>query len=138
MNVKQTKFFPPYHGKGKTNLTYFQGKSGVYLIKERGSRQFLYIGYSGSDLYKTITRHFQSWSDRNQIRVTYKQTDDLVIRVILTTPSRAAKLERYLIIQYQPTDNPRIPLLIEETPEEKKEREQYMARVEYDRANMPF
>jgi hypothetical protein len=99
----KTKFFPPYASEGKTNLSFCSGKSGVYIIKK--GTQIVYIGYSESNLYKTITRHFQSWKDSSQVRVTYPQIG-VTIRVVITTPARAAALERALIVKHRPADNP--------------------------------
>jgi hypothetical protein len=104
--MKQTKFFKPYAKPGKTNLKFTDGKSGVYLIKRQGTTKPIYIGMSSSNLYKTITRHFQAWPDPSQVRVTYSQKSDIAIRVILTTPKQAERLERYLIQKYKPADNP--------------------------------
>lgn len=79
-------------------------QTGVYIIKEAG--QIVYIGYSSSDLHKTFTRHFQSWQDR-QHRTTYgnRNSSKLAARVIFTSPLKAPKLERALVIKYQPRDN---------------------------------
>jgi hypothetical protein len=104
--MKQTKFFKPYKKPQSTNLKFTEGKSGVYIIKRSGATKPLYVGMSGSNLYKTITRHFQSWPDPSQVRVTYSQKSNIVIRVILTTPKQAERLEKYLILKYKPTDNP--------------------------------
>jgi hypothetical protein len=109
----KTKFFPVYselptkNRKGKTNLGFCKGKSGVYLIKEDGV--LVYVGFSGSDLYKTILRHFSWWMDKrhyyekqNSIfqRITYVNTlnkKDYTVRVILCDPTRAWNLEKALI-----------------------------------------
>ena len=104
--MKQTKFFKPYAKPGKTNLKFTEGKAGVYLIKRQGDSKPCYVGMSQSNLYKTITRHFQAWPDPSQVRVTYSQRSNLVIRVIITTPKQAERLERYLILKYKPVDNP--------------------------------
>jgi hypothetical protein len=61
---------------------------------------------SQSNLYKTITRHFQAWPDNSQVRVTYSQRSNIVMRVIITTPKQAERLEKHLILKYKPTDNP--------------------------------
>jgi len=105
-NMKQTKFFKPYAKPGKTNLKFTDGKAGVYLIKRRGETKPIYVGMSQSNLYKTITRHFQAWPDPSQVRITYSQKADIVIRVIITTPKQAERLEKYLILKYKPEDNP--------------------------------
>ena len=104
--MKQTKFFKPYKKPQSTNLKFTDGKAGVYIIKRPGATKPLYVGMSGSNLYKTITRHFQAWPDPSQVRVTYSQKSNIVIRVILTTPKQAERLEKYLILKYKPTDNP--------------------------------
>lgn len=79
-------------------------QTGVYIIKSGG--EIVYIGYSSSNLHKTFTRHFQSWTDR-QHRTTYKNrsSDKLTARVIFTTPLKAAELEKALVIKYKPRDN---------------------------------
>lgn len=81
------------------------GQSGVYIIKS-GSN-IVYVGYSASNLYKTFTRHFQSWEDR-QIRITYKNrsADNYTARIIFCGPIKAKKLEMALVIKYKPRDNP--------------------------------
>jgi hypothetical protein len=104
--MKQTKFFKPYNKPHSTNLKFTEGRSGVYIIKRPSRSKPFYVGMSQSNLYKTITRHFQSWPDPSQVRVTYSQKSDVVIRVIFTTPKQAERLERYLILKYKPTDNP--------------------------------
>lgn len=104
--MKQTKFFKPYKKPQSTNLKFTENRSGVYLLKRKGDTKPVYVGMSGSNLYKTITRHFQSWNDPSQVRVTYSQKSDIMIRVIFTTPKQAERLERYLVLKYKPVDNP--------------------------------
>lgn len=103
--IKKTKFAPLYiDGKINKELELNKRQYGVYLIKRGGVVR--YIGHSSSQLYKTITRHFQSWEDRQQIRVTYPK-EGTTIRVIYTnTPAQARQLEKALIIKHQPPDNP--------------------------------
>lgn len=81
------------------------GQTGVYLIKSGNT--IVYVGYSASNLYKTFTRHFQSWEDR-QIRITYKNrnADNYTARIIFCGPVKAKKLETALVIKYRPRDNP--------------------------------
>jgi GIY-YIG catalytic domain len=104
----KTKWFPPYSKARKTNLAFLRGKAGVYLIRNTWDT-IVYVGYSTSDLEKTITRHFQKWETKTQRRATYSQESDLTIRVVVTTPARAAILERALLVKYRPKDNPTIP-----------------------------
>lgn len=101
--LHKSSYFRPYNDKGGTNLKNLSKKAGVYIIRQ--GREIVYIGYSGVNLYKTITRHFQDWSASKQKRAVYKPMDEsLSIRVIVTTPTRAEKLERLLIIKYKPRD----------------------------------
>lgn len=50
-------------------------------------------------------RHFQSWNDPTQRRVTFKQLADVSIRVIFCPASKAAILEEALILKYKPKHN---------------------------------
>ena len=104
--VKRPKYMPPYRAERKTNFTTAQNKSGVYIIKENGN--IVYIGMSGKNIYRTLYRHFQAWSHSYQRVVTYQSQlkfNDYSVRLILCTPSQAARLEKYLIIKNQPRDN---------------------------------
>ena len=84
---------------------YTAKKSGVYLIFK--NNVLLYVGYSSYNVYKTLYRHFQSWNDPQQIRVTYSPNDDEIkVRVIYCNNTKAKKLESALIIRYEPKDNP--------------------------------
>ena len=97
--------------KGKKIPAYTDGRptfknrtaTGVYFIYEGNNEKPSYIGYSASSLYSALYRHFQSWNDKTQQRFTYSRNSK--IRVILTTPKRAALLEKYLIIKMKPKDN---------------------------------
>lgn len=99
----KSRFFEPYTGD-KSNLKFAKDKSGVYIIKRNGV--ISYIGYSATNLEKTCLRHFQSWEDTKQVRVTYKYRANCTVRLIICTPARAAKLERALIVRHEPKDNP--------------------------------
>lgn len=106
--IKKSRFLSLYiNGKINTalQLNHAKRQNGVYLIKYNDA--IVYIGYSAGSLYKTITRHFQSWKDRSQTRVTYPQNEAYKVRVVFTrTGSQAAELERALILKYRPKDNP--------------------------------
>jgi len=99
----KTRLYSPYTPNGKTTFPDRQ-KSGVYLIYKNDVLR--YVGFSANDLYKTMYRHFQNWTDSSQKRVVYKNLKDIKVRVVYCTPVMAAKLERALIIKYSPTDNP--------------------------------
>lgn len=81
-------------------------RPGVYIVYK--DNVVVYVGYSSTDVYKTMYRHFQQWTDRQQIRITYQPNDQRIkVRVIYTnTAKQAARLEYGLILKLQPTDNP--------------------------------
>ncbi len=84
---------------------YTAKKSGVYLIFKNSTLR--YVGYSSYNVYKTLYRHFQSWNDPQQVRITYSPNDDEIkVRVIYCNNTKAKKLESALIIRYEPKDNP--------------------------------
>jgi GIY-YIG catalytic domain len=99
----KTRFLTPYNADGKTNFP-AREKAGVYIIAK--DEKIRYVGYSASNVYKTMYRHFQSWQDSTQVRTTYKNLKGIKVRVIYCTAQQAATLERLLIIKYNPTDNP--------------------------------
>ena len=105
VRLLKSRFNSPYKGE-KSNLSFCKDKPGVYLIKEVSSGQIVYIGYSAGNLEKTCLRHFQSWDDKRQVRVSYRNRDNYTVRVIATTAARAELLERSLIIKIKPRDNP--------------------------------
>jgi excinuclease UvrABC nuclease subunit len=97
------RFRNPYKNN-KTNLPGLTKKSGVYVIKEND--KIVYIGYSESNLYKTLYRHFQSWNHPFQEVITYAgKRKNYSVRVVLCSPAKAARLERALIMKHQPRDN---------------------------------
>jgi hypothetical protein len=111
MKAVKTRFRELYiknkSGNYKVNIPQLREsdkQAGVYLIKSKRTGEIVYIGYSQTQLYKTVTRHFQTWNDSQQERYTYSKTNYL-IRIILTTPKRAALLEQYLINKIKPRDN---------------------------------
>lgn len=102
--MKKFKKIHPYGKDGKTNFP-LRGKTGVYIIYE-GS-EVVYIGFSQSDLYRTMYRHFQRWNHTGQEVVTYadQNLNDYTVRVIYCTPKQAESLEKKLIKKYKPRDN---------------------------------
>jgi hypothetical protein len=98
--MKKTKTFAPYTGN-KCTLT--KTGPGVYIIYKKGKPA--YVGFSASNVKKTMYRHFQSWDDPTQKRVVYKHLVDITCRVIFTTATRAPKLEEALILSLKPVDN---------------------------------
>jgi hypothetical protein len=121
--------------KAKFNLGFTKGKSGVYLIKENGV--LVYVGFSGYDLYKTISRHFQVWNSKKQETVTYVNSrfwNDYTIRVVFLSPTKALKLEQALILKHKPRDNSYMLNLLEMDAKEaaKIERQLDKAIEEYE------
>jgi hypothetical protein len=114
--MKRTKYLPPYTDSGRTTFPARQ-RPGVYVIKKAG--RLRYVGFSRTDVYKALYRHFQTWNDssRPEPRVVYRQLADVRVRVIYTdTPAQASRLERALIIRFTPPDNPQQLLNLDTTP----------------------
>lgn len=114
MKAAKTKFSKPYVKSSSGTLRpalpfldYKKQQSGVYLIKSERSGKIIYVGYSQNSLYKTIYRHFQTWKDSSRSKIerfTYNK-EGYQVRIIFTTPARAAILEKYLIQKLKPRDN---------------------------------
>ena len=84
------------------------GSSGVYFIKRKGATKPVYVGSSNGSLKKTIYRHFQQWQTDRQHqrdRTTYPKNGYLV-KVIKTTPTQAAEMEKIFIQRFHPAGNP--------------------------------
>lgn len=113
--MKVFKYHPPYRPNGRCAFPETKSRSGIYLIKEND--KLVYIGFSSADLYKTMYRHFQEWTDRSykggrvipaEIRVTYKarmKRNRYTVRIVFCTAIQAARLEKMLIIKHNPRDN---------------------------------
>ena len=133
--VKPAK--PIYKKPGKTNIAELQNQVGVYIIYENGRP--VYIGSSSFDLYKIITRHFQSWNDPRQIRVTYPQSPRFKIRVIKTrTGAQALRVEKYLIRKLKPRDNPLQYEIDTSAEEDEFTRNERLLRERIEREGVPF
>jgi excinuclease UvrABC nuclease subunit len=74
----------------------------VYAIKK--NNRIIYVGYSGTNLKKTLYRHFQNWNDREQERFVYPKTG-LKVKIYQAGKITAPKLEKFLIDKYKPKDN---------------------------------
>lgn len=122
--MKISKFIVLYPQKGKTAISDKINKSGVYLIKFKG--RLIYVGFSENNLYRTIVRHFEKWNDKQRKRIVYPQTSNFTVRIVLTTPKRAAILERALIIKYKPKDNSNKYDSFSQTKTEKEILQQYL------------
>ncbi len=110
--LKKSKFRkvrtrPPYDKAGRSNFRFTLARAGVYIIRENG--KVVYIGFSATNLYKTMHRHFQQWNHRGQPVVTYVnkfRRNKYTVSVTLTGARTAALLETALIRKYKPRDNP--------------------------------
>lgn len=101
----KSAWFEPYkEGKPTLSHDHYKNKSGVYLIKNKNSGEVVYVGYSGTNLYRTLYRHFQEWNDREQRRRVYPK-NSYKVRIIVCTPAQAERLEKYFINKIKPKDN---------------------------------
>lgn len=81
-------------------------KSGFYIIRE--NKNIVYYGYSGVNLYKTILRHFQKWTDTSQPnRKTYnaRGKKEYEVKIYYLNPLIAKQVESILISRDNPRDN---------------------------------
>jgi len=111
--MKVFKFYPPYRANGGTSFPETQKRSGVYLIKEND--RLVYVGFSSNNLYRTLYRHFQEWTEKRYYgakvpphRVTYKSKmnrNRYTVRVVLCSAEQAERLEKMLIRKHKPRDN---------------------------------
>jgi hypothetical protein len=92
------------NNKRVTNLKHLRKSTGVYFIRELGSKKLVYVGMSRSCLYKALYRHFQDWSSSKQYRVTYYH-DRYEVKVILIRKHKVRYYERRLISYFNPLDN---------------------------------
>lgn len=118
-DYRRTRLRRPYNDDGSTAFP-ARGFPGVYLIYRvsdhplTGERQELrYVGFGGTDVYKAMYRHFQTWNDRQAAlgqrseRIVYKLRSNIRVRVIYCrSAAQARELERALILKHKPTDNP--------------------------------
>jgi hypothetical protein len=92
-----------------------KGKAGVYIIRDADSRETLYVGSSSTQLYATLTRHFQIWrrwkgfwrgqyGEGHDPGLTYDR-DSVEVAVRLTSPSKALDEEMKTIARLKPRDN---------------------------------
>ena len=104
--MKKFRAIPPYRADGHTTHPHTLNKSGVYFILEDGI--ITYIGKSGTNLYKTMYRHFEQWHHGQQQVISYyhkMKRKRYTVRVILCTAPQATRLERAAIKKHQPRDN---------------------------------
>lgn len=101
---------------GRQFRTARPGKSGVYVIRDRQTKQILYVGESHSGcLYETLVRHFAANNDRNGSHgrahawhVCYNRAD-VEVAVKVVRKGRAVALQDRWIVRFMPRDNRNIP-----------------------------
>jgi len=94
-----------------------KGEAGVYLIRDSDTHELLYVGSSATQLYATLTRHFQTWrrwkghwkaqyatGGRHDPGVTYKR-DRVEVAVRITSAADSLDEEARLIHRLRPRDN---------------------------------
>jgi hypothetical protein len=92
-----------------------RGKAGVYVIRDAKSGETVYVGSSASQLYDTLTRHFQIWrrwkgfwkgqyGEGHDPGLTYDR-DSVEVAVRVTSPSTSLDEEMRLIRRLKPRDN---------------------------------
>ena len=92
-----------------------KGEAGVYLIRDRKSRELLYVGSSARRLSDTLTRHFQAWrrwkgfwrgqyGEGHDPGLTYPR-NSVEVAVRRTKPSASLDEEMRLIARMRPRDN---------------------------------
>ena len=109
MKIYKTKYFYPFvvkNNKLKPNLRILskQGASGIYFIRSEKTKAIVYVGYSGTNLHRTLYRHFYKWTDKQQERKVFKKSG-YKVRIMFTTPAQAARLEKYFIQKLKPIYN---------------------------------
>lgn len=102
--IVKDKVKPAYNDKGKPTFK-IRDTAGVYIIFRKDKA--VYVGFSKTNVYKTMYRHFQRWEQSTQRRVLYDPNDkNIRVRVIyVNTPLNADRLEKALIIKLKPSDN---------------------------------
>ena len=107
LKAAKTRFLRPYK-EGKINpglkIKNSEPYPGVYIIKNTKTDKVVYIGHSKSNVYKTMTRHFQSWIDR-QYRATFNRDNHAVRIVICTSAVWVDRLEKALLKTFNPDAN---------------------------------
>ncbi|MBE7450539.1 MAG: hypothetical protein HS111_17060 [Kofleriaceae bacterium] len=113
--------YRPIGDRGEPYPTWIRdlrGESGVYVIRDRATREILYVGESHtSKLYETLTRHFATWrrykgfwrgqyAEGHDPGLTYPR-NAVEVAARITTAARAIDEEERLIRRLSPRDNVR-------------------------------
>lgn len=101
--VQFSKWIPQYNGS-KTNFPSIRNKYGVYFIRNVFG-DIVYVGFSQSNLYKALYRHFQTYNDQHaQRRIYYSDRSFYEVMIGLCEKRYAGMLEKYYINELQPID----------------------------------
>lgn len=117
--MKKTRFINPFPREVSNQRAFRQRfRPGAYIIKQRG--KIVYIGFSGTDVVRTMYRHFYPWND-SQYRVTFDEADKSIkVRIIYTNrPEQAQNLERALLKKYKPPLNYLMPSMTQTQKDQK-------------------
>ena len=81
-----------------------RGKSGVYIIRDRETKDVLYVGESHTGrLKKTLLRHFQAWSGKTAGPTFSRNSVEIAVEV--TSEANAVPRQNKLIADLRPTLN---------------------------------
>ena len=82
-----------------------KGKSGVYIIRERGFLgSVLYVGESHTGrLYSTLLRHFQRW--KGPTAGPTFAVSSVEVAIVRTPAAKALDTQNAIIAEYRPTLN---------------------------------
>ena len=108
IKVHFSKWFEPYKSWQRTNYPKITNKYGVYFIRKKSNLEIVYIGFSRSNLYKALYRHFQYYNDNGsnngQRRIYYDNAAKYEVAILISSQKHAAKLEKHYIFEYRPKD----------------------------------
>jgi len=107
--MKTLTYRPPCDANGVFAdwLNALRNLSGVYVLRNRRTREVLYVGQSSTgNLAKTLKRHFYPWrDDAERVHFTYdRHAVEVAVRV--TPPPAAVGAQDNLIRRLDPRDKP--------------------------------
>lgn len=82
------------------------GLNGVYLIRDAGNREIVYIGESHTGrLYETLSRHLYAWNGRGSGPSYHPSFVEIAV-IVAETPLDDPVADQYALIQkHEPRDN---------------------------------
>lgn len=106
--MKTLNYTPPCDGSGQFLgwLNALRNMSGAYVIRDKQSKQTLYVGESHTgNLAKTIKRHFWDWKDDPERKHHTYSRFKVEVGIRLTPPNTAVGAQDNLIRRLEPRDN---------------------------------